>query len=162
VRCAHAQLPDRRGAELLQRSGIEPDLGQEDAEKLLLLALGGKGVEPCQDVWIDLRDTGSGLVQDEPTQVAGEGRRAERDGRAVGVAEEVGGLRERVHDRCDIDELLLDRVAVRRVAALPAATPFDRVQREAVGEKRLDEAEAEPFDARPWTRTSGRPDPLCS
>ena len=65
------------------------------------------------------------------------------------MAEEVRRLRERVHDRGDVGELLLDRIAVRRVAALPAATAVDRAQREAIGEQRLEEAEAEVLDARP-------------
>jgi hypothetical protein len=73
------------------------------------------------------------------------------------VTQDVCGFAERVHDRGDVRELLLDRVAVRRVAALPAAAPVDRMDSEAVPQQRLEEAEAEALDARPVNENERRP-----
>ena len=67
--------------------------------------------------------------------------RAERHGRAVGVAEYVCGLVERVDDRRHVLELALDRV-LRGVPALASAAPVDGVEREAIDERRKDVAEA--------------------
>jgi hypothetical protein len=64
------------------------------------------------------------------------------------VTEHVGRLRERIHNRRDICELLLDPVTVFGVAALSAAPPIDCVEGEALGEERLDKAEAPAVTAR--------------
>lgn len=142
-----AQIGETRSC--ASASGFKADLGQEDAEELFALAFGEKSLEPGQEVWVGLPDTRSGLVQDQPAQVAGKRCGTERHCRAVGVAEKVGGLRKRVHDRGNVGKLLLDRVAVRRVAAVAATAAVDCVEREALGQQRLDEAEAEALDARP-------------
>lgn len=149
MRGGHAQRPDRRGPKLRQCIGIKANLGQVDAEELLAFAFGEKSFEPGDQVWVSLPDARSGLVQDQPAQVAGKRCGTERHRRAVRVAEKVGGLRERVHDRGHVGKLLLDRIAVRRVAAVPATAAVDSVEREALGQQRIDEAEAEALDARP-------------
>jgi hypothetical protein len=76
------------------------------------------------------------------------------------MAQEVGGLGERVHDGGDVRELLLDRIAVRRVAASPRPRRSTEYSVKRSVSRGSTKRKLERSTLVPWTRTSGRPDPL--